>query len=730
MATAKTIQATVKNRTDTAANWTQKNPVLAEGEIIVVQTSAGETRLKIGDGVKTFTQLPYTDEQIYNNVVTSVNGETGDVTLDVSGDDVQPDWNQNDETQPDYVKNRPFYIGNPVETVLVEDSTVTFEDDGGIYMGQLESTFSATVGETYKVSWDGTTYECACVDYSGTAVIGNLSIIGVGSDTGEPFLMFVNNGLLAIGTADTASSHTFSISALVPKVVKIDKKYLSILFKPKGKSYLTFSSPNEFTLEVYDKTKHWDGTLEYFASDETWIVWDGTSSLLAEANGSEYVLYLRGTGNTVISNRVGWNLKGFDISCIGNIETLLDYATVESGEHPVMAASCYSHMFQDCTNLTRAPELPATTLANYCYDFMFQGCTSLTQAPELPATALADYCYQGMFYNCTSLTHTPALPATTLAATCYQDMFNDCTSLTQAPALPATTLADHCYYGMFSGCTSLTRAPELPATTLADYCYNWMFIGCSSLTHAPALPATTLADHCYWYMFSGCTSLTQAPALPATALADHCYQSMFHNCTSLKLSSTKTDEYTQEYRIPSSGNGTTATDALTNMFTSTGGTFTGTPEINTIYYLSPDNMIVRGNDIANLNGYVKTMIDAAVDIPTTLPNPNAITFTGAVTGTYDGSEAVTINIPEGSAGNMKKLTFTGAVTGEYDGTTDVSIDIPIATASTAGIIKVGNGLSISADGTLSVTTATYYTGTADPVNTLGADGDLYLKTEG
>ena len=929
MAMTKTIQATVKNRTDTAANWTQKNPVLAEGEIIVVQTSAGETRLKIGDGVKTFTQLPYTDEQIYNNVVTSVNGETGDVTLDIPG--VQPDWNQNDETQPDYVKNRPFYIGNPVETVLVEESTVTFEDDGGIYMGQLESTFSATVGETYKVSWDGTTYECACVDYSGTTVIGNLSIIGVGSDTGEPFLMFVNNGLFAIGTADTASSHTFSISGMLPKVVKIDPKYLPIPFKPKGKSYLTFSSRNSFTLEVNNSTKYWDGTIEYFASDETWTVWDGTSSLLAVANGSEYVLYLRGTGNTVISNGVGWNLEGFDISCIGNIETLLDYATVESGEHPVMAASCYSHMFQDCTNLTRAPELPATTLANSCYSFMFKGCISLTQAPELPATALANSCYQGMFHNCTSLTHAPALPATTLAETCYQDMFNGCTSLTQAPALPATTLAVHCYYGMFSGCTSLTRAPELPATTLADYCYNWMFIGCTSLTHAPALPATTLADHCYWYMFSGCTSLAQAPELPATALANSCYQGMFYNCTSLKLSSTKTDEYTQEYRIPSSGNGTMATDALTNMFTSTGGTFTGTPEINTIYYLSSDNMIVRGNDIANLNGYVKTMIDTAVDIPTTLPNPNALTFTGAVTGSYDGSapisvniptvptktsqltndsgfltshqdisgkqdkatleadvaakgftkntgtyskpaggipksdldaavqtslgkadtalqehqslaayrtavaqdeidsgkvdkvtgkglstndytasakakvdaipanpkytdtvyddtainervatiegkesawdaksdfsgsyndltdkptiptalpnpnaltftgavtgsyngsEPVTINIPESGAGNMKKLTFTGAVTGEYDGTTDVNVNIPIATTSTAGTIKVGNGLSISADGTLSVTTATYYTGTADPVNTLGADGDLYLKTEG
>lgn len=69
----------------------------------------------------------------------------------------------------------------------------------------------------------------------------------------------------------------------------------------------------------------------------------------------------------------------------------------------------------------------------------------------------------------------------------------------------------------------------------------------------------------------------------------------------------------------------------------------------------------------------------------------------------------------------------------YDKTTGVcstkDVTPPIASTSTAGTIKVGNGLSISDDGTLSVTTATYYTGTSDPVATLGADGDLYLKTE-
>ena len=45
-----------------------------------------------------------------------------------------------------------------------------------------------------------------------------------------------------------------------------------------------------------------------------------------------------------------------------------------------------------------------------------------------------------------------------------------------------------------------------------------------------------------------------------------------------------------------------------------------------------------------------------VEIPKTLPNPNALTFTGAVNGTYDGSAPVTVNIPEGGGGGE---TFTG-----------------------------------------------------------------------
>ena len=123
-----------------------------------------------------------------------------------------------------------------------------------------------------------------------------------------------------------------------------------------------------------------------------------------------------------------------------------------------------------------------------CYNSMFYGCASLTQAPELPATTLADYCYQSMFSKCTSLTQAPVLPATILASRCYAIMFSECTSLTQAPELPATTLASGCYANMFQYCTSLVKAPDLPASIISsDQDYQEMFKGCRSLNYIKCL---------------------------------------------------------------------------------------------------------------------------------------------------------------------------------------------------------------------------------------------------
>lgn len=60
----KNINARFRVKKDTAANWEKYNPILLDGEQIFVITAAGETRVKVGDGTKTYTQLPFTDEPL------------------------------------------------------------------------------------------------------------------------------------------------------------------------------------------------------------------------------------------------------------------------------------------------------------------------------------------------------------------------------------------------------------------------------------------------------------------------------------------------------------------------------------------------------------------------------------------------------------------------------------------------------------------------------------------
>ena len=260
------------------------------------------------------------------------------------------------------------------------------------------------------------------------------------------------------------------------------------------------------TLETLTLSENDDWTT---FSDDAWKDYT-VGDTITLANVGDRVMFRNSSDQIQIitNNLVNYHKFKIDsgkIAASGNIMLLMD----KTGELKDLSerSDCYQFMFSGCTSLTKAPELPATTLANGCYQFMFSGCTSLTKAPELPATTLASYCYDYMFNGCTSLTQPPALPATTLADSCYFNMFNGCTALTQAPELPAENLAESCYSCMFQCCTNLTQAPELPATTLANNCYNEMFVSCTSLTQAPELPATTLANNCYIAMFNGCTKL-------------------------------------------------------------------------------------------------------------------------------------------------------------------------------------------------------------------------------
>lgn len=56
--------ARIKHKRDTDVNWADADPVLLDGEIIVVDTSDGNVRKKVGDGIKRYSQLPFDDEQL------------------------------------------------------------------------------------------------------------------------------------------------------------------------------------------------------------------------------------------------------------------------------------------------------------------------------------------------------------------------------------------------------------------------------------------------------------------------------------------------------------------------------------------------------------------------------------------------------------------------------------------------------------------------------------------
>ena len=171
-----------------------------------------------------------------------------------------------------------------------------------------------------------------------------------------------------------------------------------------------------------------------------------------------------------------------DCYVYGNLMSLIDsenFATVTT----LTKNYTFFHLFQNsdyspCVTIKNHPTrdivLPATTLTDNCYDGLFADCHGITRAPELPATDLAEWCYCMMFSG-TSITEAPELPATVLANACYSDMFMNCTSLTAAPVLPAPTLVEGCYSSMFTGCSELNYVKCLATDISADYCtIGWL----------------------------------------------------------------------------------------------------------------------------------------------------------------------------------------------------------------------------------------------------------------
>lgn len=154
------------------------------------------------------------------------------------------------------------YPKKSVQTVtLVEEQELAFTLNKGIYGATITDAFKAVKDQTYTVNWDGTEYECVGVISNLIHLLGNLSIVGMGDDTGEPFVYGYDiekaNGILA--TLDTSASHTISVKTTGEIATPIAEEFLpagvgtaAIIYNPTGNRYGSELTYNELYKRLLD----------------------------------------------------------------------------------------------------------------------------------------------------------------------------------------------------------------------------------------------------------------------------------------------------------------------------------------------------------------------------------------------------------------------------------------------------------------------------------------------
>lgn len=136
------------------------------------------------------------------------------------------DWNQNDKSADNYIKNRPFYTSDNIKTIVAEGTIITLNDGIGV----VRSSCPLEVGTEYIIVLDGAQYNVVSKIHSniGIPYIGNAGLIGEGEDTGELFFIAPLDSDIELGImiASDVLEHTVSIVSIISEVHKLDKKYL------------------------------------------------------------------------------------------------------------------------------------------------------------------------------------------------------------------------------------------------------------------------------------------------------------------------------------------------------------------------------------------------------------------------------------------------------------------------------------------------------------------------
>lgn len=235
---------------------------------------------------------------------------------------VQSDWSVNDEDNPAYVSNRPFYDNKIVDKVAVPETTINVtEGDRGFY---LDCTNKIEVGQNYIVTLDGIPYLSSnVIDNEGSIycnITTNYGSININTYPWSSEIYFYTYS----DTLPFSGEHTISVEIGDYYLKTINEKYL-----PKAYATMDFAKSIEATAKTAKTTADSAKKLVDSKMDKENPVGRGSITLGTDASstGKDSI----SIGHDVVSNRKHTTVLGslniIDEAEYGVASASFDYET-------------------------------------------------------------------------------------------------------------------------------------------------------------------------------------------------------------------------------------------------------------------------------------------------------------------------------------------------------------------------------------------------------------------
>ena len=534
------------------------------------------------------------------------------------------------------------HYAEQVEGVVLEETALTITDNGIAYL-TTPFTNSVSNGLTYIVTYNGTPYECigSYAEYSGVATVGlgNLSFFG-GETTNDPFALLVvpaemvegfgvSAGILPL---DGSTTFTITITGISEIIHRIDEKYI-----PMVNSYLRNGSAFASLRTIGAKSEDAEYQIGKYAFAE------GVETI---ASGN----YSHAEGSNTIASGITSHAEGYSTIASG------DYSHAE-GQYAI-ASGHYSHAeghYTIASGINSHAEGVNTIAPNDSshaegWDTIASGRNSHAENEDTIAVGTGSHAEgKGESISC-SLT-------------------GEANALTYVCSIKCAAFINK----------KIKVKNNIAKIISVDDVNN-------VITVSKTLSETAITNNtAYIYATGAEGSYSHVEGSGTTALGNNQHvqgQYNIEDSTSAHIVGNGTREsHSNAHTLDWNGNAWYAGDVYVS---STSGTNKdeGSKKLATEEYVNteiaalvnsaPEALDTIGelatafqenqDIVETLNQAIGDKADKTA-IPTSLPNPNALTFTGAVSGTYDGSTATTINIPTiaGTNGVSATHSWNGTV---------------------------------------------------------------------